>query len=67
MVAAVVGRENAKQKFNSHTGVGRVSRRPFQIGGVLVQNIHFEYLELSRNRDADDIAPLADALAEFHS
>jgi hypothetical protein len=35
VVAAVVGREDAEQKFTAHAGVGRVSRRPLQIGGVL--------------------------------
>lgn len=34
-ISAVVGRENAQQKFSAHAGVGRVARRPFQIGGVL--------------------------------
>lgn len=35
MVAAVVGWEDAQQKFSAHSGVGRVAGRPFQIGGVL--------------------------------
>ena len=35
MVAAVVGRENAEEKFTAHTGVGGVGRGPLQIGGVL--------------------------------
>jgi hypothetical protein len=33
VVAAVVGREYAEQKFTTHTGVGGVGGRPFQIGG----------------------------------
>ncbi len=35
MVPAVVGRENAEQKFTADAGVGGVGRRPLQIGGVL--------------------------------
>ena len=35
MVSPVVGREDAEQKFIAHASVGRVGRRPFQIGGVL--------------------------------
>ena len=35
VVAAVVGREDAEQKFAAHAGVGGVAGRPFQIGGVL--------------------------------
>ncbi len=35
VVTAVVGREDAQQKFAAHAGVGGVAGRPFQIGGVL--------------------------------
>ena len=35
MVAAVVGREDAEQKFAAHAGVDGVAGRPLQVGGVL--------------------------------
>ena len=34
MVAAVVGREDAQQKFTAHAGVGRVGGRELQVGSV---------------------------------
>ena len=42
VVAAVVGREDAEQKFTAHAGVGRVGGRKFRVGGVwIIDRLNF--------------------------